>query len=332
MQFREIKTTEDAIEAMAIEVRDGKLSNGQYVGLVENKMKEIAQSEHAVAVSSGTMGLKIALDAMGIRPGDMVIVPDITFVVCATVILELNAIPVFVDVDPVTYLLDMESTVRAVAVYSGKVKAIMAVRLGGEPIPEWVYGLGIPVIVDSAHSMDPLPPQALACVYSFHPSKIVSGIEGGCIATNSAGDAEHARQLRCFGFLEGSRVATALGYKAYMSNVSACLIWHNLCTLPQNLAKRAHIRDLLNAKLGLNHQGLGMYMVLSKHWLTVISKIPAIRHYPMTLSKMITGVQQSETASQLVDSLVSLPFHEHLTDGDVDLICDTITGIRTIKD
>jgi len=328
MLFREIKTPPNLQHEMFVAIEKGEYASGPYVERVEKRMMEITKAEQAVAVSSGTMGLKIALDAMGIRPGDMVIVPDITFIACATVILELSAIPVFVDVDPVTFVLDELSTVRAVAQHGDKIKAVMAVRLGGHPIPEWVYGLGVPVIVDSAHSMDPLPEKAVACVYSFHPSKIVSGIEGGCIVTNSAGDAERARQLRCFGFAHGSRIATMLGYKAYMTNLSALVIWHNLAVLDENLAKRKHLRDMFNHKLGLNNEGLGMYMVLAENWPRVCATVPAIRHYPMPLSMMTTGAPLNPQALSVCQHLVSLPFHEWLTVDDVDLICDTITGIR----
>lgn len=306
----------------------GEYVSGPYVRKVEEKMKEICNAQQAIAVSSGTMGLKIALDAMGIKPGDMVIVPDITFVACATVVLELNAIPVFVDVDMETYVMDEMSTLKAVTIHGDKIKAIMAVRLGGEPIPDWVYGLRIPVLIDSAHSMDPLDEKAVAAVYSFHPSKIVSGTEGGCIVTNSAGDAETARRLRTFGFQEGTRIAVEMGYKAYMNNISAILIWHNLMILNTNLVRRAQLRNRFNEKLGLNRRGLGMYMVMVPEPDKLCEAVGAIRHYPMPLSLMTTGAALNEKAFKICNFLVSLPFHEWMTDDDVDILCATIQGIK----
>lgn len=324
MEFREIKTQESVIDAVNQEIIGGRYVNGGYVNLVEQKMKEIVKCDQAVAVSSGTMGLKIALDAMGVGKDDLVIVPDITFIACASVVMELGAIPVFVDVNTETFVLDNYSTIHEVSVYGDRIKAIIAVRLGGQEIPDWVYDLKIPVIIDSAHSMDPLDSRALCAVYSFHPSKIVSGIEGGLIATNSAWDAEKARMLRMFGFKSGTRIAHALGYKGNMSNVSAVIIYHNLCSLESILEDRKRVRDRYNNKLKLNNQGLGMYMVLHNNPDIVCSKIPAIRHYPITLSKMITGVNMNEQSAKIAEKLVSLPFHEWLTDSDVDIVCDTI--------
>jgi dTDP-4-amino-4,6-dideoxygalactose transaminase len=324
MQFREIRTTKEMQEDIAIALERGEYSNGIFVGMVEEKMSRLMHADHAVAVSSGTMGLKIALDAMGIKKDDIVIVPDITFVACALVVMELGATPIFVDVDLDNFNLDQFSVTQAIAEYGNKVKAIMAVRLGGEPIPGWMYDFKVPVIIDSAHSADPIDPRALACVFSFHPSKIISGIEGGCIVTNSAGDAEKARELRNFGFQQGSRIATQAGYKANMTNVSAIAMSHNLNRLGVTLRDRLRIRELFNTKLGLNRKGLGMYMVTVADPGAICTKIPAIRHYPMPLSEMITGVAMNKNAKHVADHLVSIPFHEWLTDSDVYNICDII--------
>ena len=326
MKFRELRVPEGAHDAMFKAMERGEYASGPYIEYVEDKMKEIAKSKNAVSVSSGTMGLKIALDVLGVRAGDMVIVPDLTFVVCATVIAELGAIPIFVDIDPNTLVIDRTSMINAMINHGHKVKAIMGVRLGGQELPEWIYDFDVPVIVDSAHSIDPKPEEAIMCVYSFHPSKIVSGIEGGLIATDDDAMAHKARRLRVFGFKEGTRVAHEIGYKAYMTNMSAVLIYHNLLCLDANLKRRAEIRDRYNEKLGLNRTGLGMYMVLAEKPDEVMSKVPAIQHYPMSLSRMLTGTPHNQVAHEASKNLISLPFHEWMTDSDVDLVCATITG------
>ncbi len=324
MQFREIRTTEEMKEDMMVAMDRGEYISGIFVEMVEEKMKRIAQTTHAVAVSSGTMGLKIALKAMGIGEGDIVIVPDITFIVCATVVMELGAVPIFVDVDEDTFLLDEKSTRNQIRIYGDQVKALMAVRLGGEPIPDWVYDCGVPVLIDSAHAIGNFDMRAVCAVYSFHPSKIVSGIEGGVIATNNPDIAIRAISLRCFGFDRGDRIAHEMGYKAYMSNLSSIIVYHNLKRLGATLLAREAIRDVLNEKLGLKRQGLGMYLVSVNEPGHITSKIPAIVHYPMTLSKMITGFAVNPKANILVDHLVSMPFHEWLSTGDIDMIVDII--------
>ncbi len=326
MKFREIHTPEEASKEIAEALALGQYTVGPAVEEVEVLMSGVSKAPYNVAVSSGTMGLKIALDAMGIGAGDRVIVPDITFIACASVIMELGAVPIFVDVNPETLVLDENSTRMALLSSIGKVKAIMGVRLGGEPLPEWIYSFNIPVLIDSAHSVDPHDRRAQATVYSFHPSKIISGAEGGCIATHDQALRIQARKLRSFGFEDGSRVATALGYKGNMSNLSAILVKHNIKALPDNCAYRAAVRDRFNKNLGLSRKGLGMYMVLAENPDAVCDKIPAIRHYPMTLSNMMAGVAQNPMAYQISKSLVSLPFHEWLSFADVDIICDTIKG------
>lgn len=324
MKFREIRTSGEAESEILLAIHNGEYIHGPYIEKVENEMKRITRCQNVIAVSSGTMGLKIALDVLGIKPGDMVIIPDMTFVACALVIMELGAIPVFVDIDSFTFVLDEKSTCDAIIKYGNKIKAIMAVRLGGEPIPEWTFNLGMPVVVDSAHSMSAVDPRAFATVYSFHPSKIISGIEGGLIAISTAPCAVKCRELRCFGFLEGSRVAKEAGYKAYMSNVSAILVYFNLLQLEATLRERRRIRDVFNERFGLNNQGLGMYMVLVSDPDGLCKKIPAIRHYPMTLSKMIDCEVNNPKAIYVTEHLVSLPFHEWLTNEDVDLIVKSL--------
>lgn len=323
MKFREIKIDEDAISRITLALKNSEITGGSYVEYVEEKMQEVSGAALAVAVSSGTMALKIALDAMGVKQGDKVIVPDITFVACANVVVELGAEPVFVDVDPVTGVIDVESVRKAVQ--DGDIRAIMAVRMAGEEVPN-LTEFGLPVLVDSAHSMDPLPLHYSAVIYSFHPSKIISGIEGGCVCTNDPEIARKAQILRNFGFEPGTRVIKdqMVGYKGNMTNISAALIATNLFRLVPTLRRREYIRDKYNKAFSLNKTGLGMYIVTVKDPDKVCSHIPAIRHYPKPLSEMYYSVAKNPNAKWVADHLVSIPFHEHMTLGDIDLVCDII--------
>ena len=323
MKFREIKINEELITRIALALKKSEITNGEYVEFVEQKMAEISNTAFAIAMSSGTMALKIALDAMGIKQGDKVIVPDITFVACANVVIELGAEPVFVDVNPNTYLMDLEAVRRLTQ--NGDIRAVMAVRLAGEQLEE-LEGLGVPVLVDSAHSMDPLPLHANAVIYSFHPSKIISGIEGGCLCTNDPEIARKAQILRNFGFGPGTRVITdqMVGYKANMTNVSAAMITTNLFNLNVILRRREYVRDQFNKAFSLNKTGLGMYIVTVKDPDGVCQKLPAIRHYPKTLSEMYFGEVKNEKAKWVSEHLVSIPFHEHMTVGDIADVCDII--------
>lgn len=324
MKFREIRISDEAKAAAAAAIAAGQLVSGPWIERVEEKMKQIAGTRHAIAVGSGTMALKIALDAAGIQPGDVVIVPDITFIACATVVLELSALPVFVDVDPDTLMPNRESIERAIAQYGDRVKVIMAVRLGGEEVPEWIYEMGRPVLIDSAHSMSSIPMKAFAVCYSFYPTKIISGIEGGCIATNLEALASRARRLRLFGFPDGSRKALELGYKANMSNVSAALISYELDRLGNIIDARSAIRDYFNAEFSLKRTGIGMYMVLVDDPDAIAAQIPAIRHYPAPLSLQILNGAHNANANWISQHLISLPFHEWINQQDKESIAVTI--------
>lgn len=324
MKFRPVKPSAEATQDIALEVMAGNLVTGPWVKRVEEKMQEVAKAQEAVAVSSGTMALKIALDAIGVKVGDLVIVPDVTFFASASAVMELGATPVFSEVNMSDFMLNEQSVCGLVNLFKGKVKAIVAVRLAGEPIPEWVWGIGVPVIVDSAHSMGPHDSRAEATCYSFHPSKIISGADGGVIATNSRILGVKARELRSFGFAEGTRITNQLGYKGNMTNLSACLIEHALRDLKRNLDTRREVRDIYNKHFGLDRKGLGMYMVMVKD-IEAVERIGGIRHYPQPLSQMVYGEPLYNGAKLICDHLVSIPFHEHLTSTEIQEVCDTIS-------
>jgi len=321
MKHRAIRTNQGAVNCIAGLIHRGELSGGQWVEDVEFRLGMLHQQE-AVAVSSGTMALKIALDAMGVGRDDFVLVPDITFVGCASVVYELGATPIFADVRTDTYLLDEENTRTIVANVGPRLKAIIAVRLAGRPLPDWVYRLGVPVLADSAHSMDAPDPDARATIYSFHPSKIVSGIEGGAILTPVPDLAAEARKLRQFGWEPGTRITNRVGYKGNMTNPSAALIYGNLTRLDATLEARAHVRDQYNQRLGLDIPTLGMYMVTVADPEGVCRAIPAIRHYPMPLSRQYTGSELNPNAERVSRHLISLPFHEWLVDDEIAEVCE----------
>jgi dTDP-4-amino-4,6-dideoxygalactose transaminase len=127
--------------------------------------------------------------------------------------------------------------------------------------------------------------------------------------------------LRSFGFAEGTRIAVELGYKGNMSNVSAALVSFNLARLEGNLSMRSLVRDEMNSAFGLKRRGLGMYLVTVDDPDAVCAEIPAIRHYPRTLSEQVMGATFNMRASWLSQHLVSLPFHEYLVDNEVERVC-----------
>jgi dTDP-4-amino-4,6-dideoxygalactose transaminase len=185
-------------------LRSGWVAQGPRVEEFEERFAALVGSDEAVAVSSGTAALFLALHALGIGPGAEVIVPSLTFIATANPIVHLGAVPVFVDVDPRTYNLDPDAVEAAV---TPRTRAIIT-----------VHQLGMPADLDrlndiaGRHSLLHLEDAACAlgsfykgrpiggsgnvAAFSFHPRKVVVTGEGGMITTNDPGLATRLRRLR----------------------------------------------------------------------------------------------------------------------------------------
>ncbi|RLF24053.1 MAG: DegT/DnrJ/EryC1/StrS aminotransferase [Thermoprotei archaeon] len=223
---------EDEIEAVVEVLRSRKLTM-----LKGNKVKEFEEAfaryhgvKHAIAVSSGTAALHVALKALGIGPGDEVIVPPFTFVATATAVLHSNAIPVFADIDPKTYNLDPKSIEDRI---TDRTKAIIVVHLFGcpadmDPIMKIANEYNLYVVEDCA--------QAIGAEYrgrkvgtigdvgcfSFYQSKNMMTGEGGMIITNDDGIAEKCRLVRHHGEPAWYHYIL-LGYNYRMTEMQAAL-------------------------------------------------------------------------------------------------------------
>jgi perosamine synthetase len=193
---------EDELAEIAAVLESGQLTMGPKVEEFERLLAGVAGTTHAAAVSSGTAALHVAVLALGIGPGDEVLVPAYTFPATANVVALAGASPVLVDVDPVTMNIDPEDCARRV---TPRTKAILAVHLFGRParldeLPE------LPVIEDAAGALGASRRGrqcgslgALAC-FSFHPRKIVTTGEGGAVTTDDPQIDERVRSLRHHGW------------------------------------------------------------------------------------------------------------------------------------
>jgi perosamine synthetase len=187
-------------------LESGQLTMGPKVEEFESLLAGVAGTRQAVAVSSGTAALHVAVLALGIGPGDEVLVPAYTFPATGNVVALAGATPVLVDVDPVTMNMDPEAAARRV---TPRTKAILAVHLFGRParleeLPD------LPVIEDAAGALGARRGDrpcgslgALAC-FSFHPRKIVTTGEGGAVTTSDDALAEASRSLRHHGWSPSS--------------------------------------------------------------------------------------------------------------------------------
>ncbi len=201
---------------------------GPEVSAFEHEFAEYCGARQAVGVANGTEAITIALRAMGVGPGDEVVVPSFTFYASAEAIPPTGATPVFCDIDPETYCVTAE-TVRAAL--TPRTKAVVAVHLFGNvaPIAE-IEALGVPVLEDAAQAagstVGEQRPGALgtAATFSFFPSKNLGAFgDGGMITTGDDALAERVRTLRFHGSHD-KVTYEQIGYNSRLDELQAAIL------------------------------------------------------------------------------------------------------------
>lgn len=246
--------TEEA-EAVCRVLAAGQLAQGEQVAAFERRFAEICRVREAVAVSSGTAALHLALVAHGIGPGDEVITTSFSFAATANVILLTGATPVFVDIEPDTYTLD-PSLVRAAI--TPRTRAVMPVHLYGHPcdmkrLVPLAESHHLAIIEDAcqAHGAqaggEPVGSFGTGC-FSFYATKNITTGEGGMVTTRDPEIAERLRSLRNHGQRERYR-HTALGYNLRMTEMQGAIGLVQLEKLEQLTRKRVSNAEFLTARL-----------------------------------------------------------------------------------
>jgi dTDP-3-amino-3,4,6-trideoxy-alpha-D-glucose transaminase len=228
--------TSAALEPLRADIKtavNGVLDSGRYVlgpevAALEGEFAAYCGAEHAIGVANGTDAITIALRAMGVGPGDEVVVPSFTFYASAEAIPPTGATPVFCDIDPDNYCATAE-TVKAVL--TPRTKAVIVVHLFGNiaPVAE-IEALGVPVLEDAAQAAGSVGesgrPGSLgtAATFSFYPSKNLGCFgDGGMITTR---DTQVAERSRIFAF-HGSRDKVSyeeLGYNSRLDEIQAAIL------------------------------------------------------------------------------------------------------------
>lgn len=227
---------EDAVLSV---LRSGQLAQGERVTLFERKFAELCQVRYAIAVSSGTAALHLALLAHGIGVGDEVITTPFSFAATANAILLVGATPVFVDIDPATFNLDVGLVETAI---TPRTKAIVPVHLYGNPceiprLAEISIAHNLALIEDAcqAHAASinskPVGSFGTGC-FSFYPTKNMTTGEGGMVTTNDPMIAERVRLLRNQGQKE-RYCHTSPGFNYRMTDLQAAIGLVQLTKLEQ---------------------------------------------------------------------------------------------------
>ncbi|MEX2195810.1 MAG: DegT/DnrJ/EryC1/StrS family aminotransferase [Thermoleophilaceae bacterium] len=335
---------------LASVAESGKYILGPEVTAFEDEFARYLGVSHCVGVANGTDALTVGLRALGVSPGDEVVVPSLTFYATAEAAVNAGAVPVFCDVDPETLCVTAE-TVRPVL--TERTKAIVPVHLFGNvaPVPE-LRALGVPVLEDAAQAagaaLGGVRAGALghAATFSFFPSKNLPCLgDGGAITTDSDEVAERARQLRFHGSVDKT-VHTHVGYNSRLDSLQAAVLRELLPELDGwNERRRAAAGAYERAGLG-THVRLPvpvdgashvhhLYVVRSddpdvlvetlaaagvqarRYYATPVHRQPAMERYAAGVSLPAT-----EEAAR---SIVALPMGPELTDEQVGEVVAALT-------
>ncbi|MFF7969739.1 aminotransferase class I/II-fold pyridoxal phosphate-dependent enzyme [Streptomyces sp. NPDC007905] len=259
---------EEEAKAASDAVLSGWVAQGPRVTAFERAFAERVGAEHGIAVSSCTTALHLSLVALGLGPGDEVVVPSLSFIATANAVRYVGAEPVFADVDAATGNL---TTATVDAVRTPRTKAVLAVHQGGVPADvhtlraacaDWDLRLveDAACAIGSTAGGKPVGQGALIAAWSFHPRKVVTTGEGGMITTDDAEWAARLRRLREHGMNASAAQRHAsttpvlesyleVGYNYRMTDIQAAVGLVQLGKLDAMIARRRELAARYDALL-----------------------------------------------------------------------------------
>lgn len=346
----------DAEKLAVMEVLDsGMLASGPRTAQFEEAFAEAFHVKHAIAVTSGTTALHVALLANGVGPGDEVITTPFTFAATINSILFVGATPVFVDIDEETFNMDPDLVEAQI---TPRTKAIMPIHLYGyvcdmgrlQPIAE---KHNLRIIEDACQAVgatynDQYAGSFGTGTFSFYATKNLMTGEGGMITTNDDEVAELCRMIRNHG-MKRRYHHEMLGYNYRMTDIQAAIGLVQLKRLPEFTEKRRRNAEYYNAKIesvitptvkeGYRHVW-HQYTVRINHGrdrdaaveqLTaagigtgIYYPIPA-HHQPHV--KAVVGEVSLPVSERLAKEVISLPVHPELTDEDLNTIVTEVNKL-----
>ncbi|MEZ4725834.1 MAG: DegT/DnrJ/EryC1/StrS family aminotransferase [Caldilineaceae bacterium] len=358
-------TLGEAEEAMVLDaVRSGWISsNGKYIREFEERFAAFCGAAHGISTSNGTTALHLAIHALGIGPGDEVIVPALTFVASANAVHYTGATPVFADVDSCTWTIDPAAVE---ALISPRTKAIMPVHLYGHPAPMGALKSlaeqhGLLLIEDAAEAHGAQVGERRTgnlghvAAFSFFANKIITTGEGGMVTTNDAALGARCRLLRDHAMPPAPKGHPRywhdeVGFNYRMTNLQAAVGVAQMARIDEFIMRKRAIAHRYQAALcsipGLtlpvespgytNVYWMYSLLVNEEYPLTRDALILALRErnidsrpffHPLdTLPPYRRGVP-CPTALRLSRQGINLPSAPSLTDEQIDSICDTLCAL-----
>jgi len=335
------------------------ISGGEFIDRFESDFARLIGTEYAVTASSGTAALHLALLALGIGPGDEVIVPAFTFVSPANMVLETGAKPVYADIDPNTWCLDAQEADRKV---TKSTKALIAVHIYGdvcdmEALTKIARERRIYLIEDVAEAAFSRYQGKsagsfghLGC-FSFQATKTVTMGEGGAVVTDDKKLADRMTVMRSHGMRQNKRYwHDMVGYNYRLTNLQAALGCAQLENLDSIIARKLRIyrRYLgnLSGSPGIEFQGIprevepvmwAVAMRIDPHCFEgdrdfLIAELlkrnietrPGF--YPFSIMPLYKA-EQLPIAESISRNVISLPSYVSISDDDIDYICSQLKDL-----
>ncbi len=331
------------LEEIAGVLSSGMLTMGPKVAELEDELARACAVEHALVVSSGTAALHLAVLALGLEPGDEVLVPAYTFPATGNVVALAGLRPVLVDVDPETMNID-----PARIEVGPRTKAVLAVHLFGRPARLDELPDGLPVVEDAAGALAaerrgrPCGGLGLLGCLSFHPRKIVTTGEGGAVTTNDAEIAEAVAAGRNHGWrslVPPELPAPGLNYR--LSDILCAVGLPQIRRLPELLAERTRIAEGYTERLRdlpvlLPHADAGdvhgwqAYVIQVDDRDRILRELRArgieaqIGTYALQLLGAFSDQGAFPGAARVFERALALPFHTRLSDSDLDRVAEAL--------
>lgn len=342
----------DAVMAV---LDSGLLAQGRRTAEFEERFARVCGVKHAIAVSSGTSALHIALLANGIGPGDEVITTPFTFIATANAILYSGACPKFVDIEADTYNIDPELIEAAI---TPRTKAILPVHLYGQMcdmdrIQAIAERHGLKIIEDACQSVlatfrGRFAGSLGSGAFSFYATKNMMTGEGGMITTNDDVVAEMCRMIRSHG-MKQRYYHEVRGYNFRMTDIQAAIGLVQLERLPELNAKRQANAEYFNARINSfykpeSKEGYGhvwhQYTIRidngrDRDTVAKMLKKAGIDtgiYYPVPVHKQrsmmeVTGEISLPTAERMANQVISLPVHPQLSSEDLETIVTEVNKL-----
>ena len=342
-------------EAIKSVVETGWITEGPISKEFSEKLLKLIDSKYGVFTPNGTLAIYLGLKAMGIRPGDEVIVPDFTFIASATAVEMIGATPVFVDVNRRNFQIDLSSAGRLV---SKKTKAIMPVHVYGtvcdmEEVLKFAKKYKLMVIEDAAEAIAVHYKEKHAGTFgdvgcfSFFADKTITTGEGGFIVTDNEEIYENLMYLRNQGRVDrGSFIHPRMGYNFRMTDIQNAMGLVQFGKLDEIINRKKHIHELYMKNLkgikGLQFFGLEkgadwvpfrmVVLCNNAHELMAFMKSreiePRTFFYPLHRQPAFSYLKNNDSdfpnAIYGYEHGVCLPIFPSLTDAQVEYVCATI--------